>query len=107
MPPRVDLTPAQVLEVRRLWVAGESQQAIASEVGITMDTLKARLRDQLADLPKRPRTANSDRRGIEVTPEQIAIRAADCRARWTPDRWLPAPAVEAHRLGRMAAAPIE
>lgn len=107
MAQKVTLSPDQLLEARRLWLAGESQQGIAAAVGITIDTLKARLRDQLEDLPKRPRTANSERRGIEITPDEIAIRAAECRARWTPERWLPAPAVEAHRLGRMAAETIE
>jgi hypothetical protein len=104
---KVNLTDDQLLEARRMWSAGESQQSIASAIGISVDAFKARLRDQLVDLPKRPRTANSERRGIEVTPEEIAIRAAECRARWTPDRWLPAPAVEVHRLGRMAAETIE
>lgn len=107
MAQRVELTTDQVLEVRRLWVAGESQQSIATAVGVSVDAFKARLRDQLADLPARPRTTNSERRGIEVTPEQIAIRAAECRARWTPERWLPAPAVESHRLGRMAGQIVE
>ena len=104
---KVNLSAEQLLEVRRLWAAGESQQGIASAIGITVDTFKARLRDQLEDLPKRPRTANSERRGIEITPDEIAIRAAECRARWTPERWLPTPTVEAHRLGRMAAETIE
>ncbi len=102
MAQKVTLSPDQLLEARRLWLAGESQQGIAAAVGITIDTLKARLRDQLEDLPKRPRTANSERRGIEITPDEIAIRAAECRARWTPERWLPAPAVERDRLGRRA-----
>ena len=104
---KVNLSAEQLLEVRRLWAAGESQQGIASAIGVSVDAFKARLRDQLEDLPKRPRTANSERRGIEITPDEIAIRAAECRARWTPERWLPTPTVEAHRLGRMAAAPIE
>ena len=99
---KVNLTPDQLLEVRRLWAAGESQQGIASAISITVDTFKARLRDQLEDLPKRPRTANSERRGIEITPDEIAIRAAECRARWSEDRWLPAPTVERERLGRRA-----
>jgi hypothetical protein len=104
---RINLTPEQLLEVRRLWDAGESQQAIAAAVAVTVDTFKARLRDQLADLPPRSRRTNCERRGVEVTPEEIAIRAAECRARWTPDRWLPTPTVETHRLGRMASEVVE
>ena len=104
---KVNLTDDLILEARRMWADGESQQSIASAIGISVDAFKARLRDQLADLPARPRTANSDRRGIEVTPEQIAIRAAECRARWTSDRWLPALAVEGQRLGRRAGEAIE
>jgi hypothetical protein len=101
------LAPDQLVEVRRLWDAGESQQAIAAAIGVCVDAFKARLRDQLADLPPRPLRANSDRRGIEVTPEEIVFRAAECRARWTPDRWCATPASERDRLGRMAAQTIE
>jgi hypothetical protein len=104
---KVNLSAEQLLETRRLWPTGESQQGIASAIGITVDTFNARLLDQLADLPKRPRTAHSERRGIEITPDEIAIRAAECRARWTPERWLPTPTVEAHRLGRMAGERVE
>jgi hypothetical protein len=102
MPRRIDLTSEQIALVRRLWAEGESQQQIAAAIGIGFDTLKQRLRDQLTDLPKRSRTANSDRRGQELTPEEITLRCAEVRSRWPEERWLPLVQPDYSRLGRAA-----
>lgn len=65
------LTARQVRSVRRAWSAGETQGEIARTVGISIDTLKARLRDQLADLPKRRQRDGSGRRPDDPTEEEI------------------------------------
>jgi P27 family predicted phage terminase small subunit len=78
---KVTLSPDQLLEARRLWLAGESQQGIAAAVGITIDTLKARLRDQLEDLHR-------------LAPQLLAagvLRNGDCEALarlcWLHTQW--------------------
>lgn len=65
------LTEEQLRTVRELWNAGVTQGEVAEKVGLSMDTLKARLRDQLADLPPRPRRINSGRRARLPTEEEI------------------------------------
>jgi hypothetical protein len=81
------LDAAQCETVRRLWAAGEPAYSIASALGVSMDTLRARLRDQLRDLPKRPRAATSSRRGEDPTPEEIRRRCEALRATWGPERY--------------------
>jgi len=90
---RVKLTEAQVDLARRLWREGLYVHEIARRLGVGVDVLIARRRDQLADLPSRKR---GPRRGckptVDPTPEEIAERAAAIRATWTDadreDRWL-------------------
>lgn len=65
------LSAAQAKQVRAAWKAGETQQEIASRIGVSVDTLRARLRDQLVDLPRRGRGAGSRRSGIDPTEEEI------------------------------------
>jgi len=65
------LTARQIQQVRQAWMAGETQQQIASRIGVTVDTLKARLQDQLAGLPKRGRGAGGRRRPNDPTEEEI------------------------------------
>lgn len=86
------LTARQIKAISRAWEAGESQQEIARKVGITIDILKARLADQLADLPRRPRRACSGRRVSDPTPEEIYGRLTLIEQRaWSDeereDRW--------------------
>lgn len=68
---RKALTAQQCQAVRRAWLAGETQQEIANAIGITVDTLKARLEDQLAGLPKRGRGTGGRRRPNDPTEEEI------------------------------------
>jgi hypothetical protein len=83
------LASEQVAEARRLWDAGEPRDSIAMALGISVDTFRARLHDQLADLPKRERATNSARRGIDPTPTEIAAATARIREAWPIERFLP------------------
>ena len=90
----IRLTDDQVRTIRGLWATGESQSAIAVAAGISMDTLKARLRDQITDLPARDRRANSGRRGVDPSPAEIIHATALIRETWDESRWLPEPAAD-------------
>ena len=105
--PKRLLTTDELCLVEAAWAAGESEAMIAQAIGITIDSFRLRRKDQLRHLPARSRALNSGKRSPDPTPDAIAIRAAKCRARWTLERWLPAPTVEAHRLGRMAGDVVE
>lgn len=83
------LTADQIAIARGMWAAGATRDEIAFAIGITVDTLRARLRDQLADLPLRNRRANSGRRGIDPSPEEILRAACEIRAGWPDERFLP------------------
>lgn len=90
---RALLTPAQLKEARDAWVAGESQAEIARKIGVSIDTFRARLRDQLARLPARSRGGGSGRRGSDPTPEEIYGRLTLLeQASWSDeereDRWV-------------------
>jgi DNA-binding CsgD family transcriptional regulator len=65
------LTARQIQQVRQAWLAGETQQQIANAIGVSVDTLKARLQDQLASLPKRGRGTGGRRRPNDPTEEEI------------------------------------
>jgi hypothetical protein len=82
------LTGAQVNEIRRRWAAGETVAEITAATGLSVCRLKARLRDQLADLPQRDRRFGSGRRPAPPTEQEIHERAAMLRRSWPPDRWL-------------------
>jgi hypothetical protein len=89
MPRRTELSREQIDEARRLWVAGATADEIVAAIGISIDTFRARQRDQLHSLPPRDRRANSGRRGVDPTPQEIAVEAATLRASWPEDRFLP------------------
>ena len=90
-------TPAQVALASRLWLDGLYVHEIARRLGVGVDVLIARRRDQLAGLPARRR---GPRRGctptVDPTPEEIAERSAAIRATWTDAER------EERRLGRGA-----
>lgn len=101
MKPARLLTDGQVLEARRLWADGASRGEIATALGVSLDTLRAREADQLSDLPPRSRTLNSGRRGELPDEDEIRVRCAMLRRTWPAERYVPA---EEHgeRLGRLA-----
>jgi hypothetical protein len=65
------LTRDELRVVRVAWIAGETQGEIAARVGISIDTFRARLADQLSRLPPRPRRSASGRRTRDPTEEEI------------------------------------
>ena len=85
MADRLSLTADQVEAIRRLWAEGVGQSEICGRLGISVDRLRARLRDQLADLPARPRSANSGRRGRDPTEDEIEAACLEMRSRWTEE----------------------
>lgn len=68
---RQSLTPDQERAARAAWEAGQTQGEIARLIGVSVDTLRARFRDQLADLPDRNRRQGSGRRPEDPTEEEI------------------------------------
>ncbi len=101
MTPLKPLNDAQVAEARRLWAEGASRAEIAATLGISIDTLRAREADQLADLPRRSRWLNSGRRGELPDEEEIRVRCAMLRQSWPAERYTPA-TQDGERLGRLA-----
>ena len=101
MMPSRQLTDTQIVEARQLWAAGAPRADIAARLGISIDTLRAREADQLADLPRRTRWLNSGRRGEVPDEDEIRVRCAMLRQAWPEERYAPA-AQEGERLGRLA-----
>jgi hypothetical protein len=95
------LTKSQVALASRLWAEGVSRGEIATAIGITIDTLRAREADQLAGLPQRVRRMNSGRRGELPDADEIRLRCAMLRQAWPAERFIP-PWDGGERLGRMA-----
>jgi transposase-like protein len=89
---RLLLSADQLAIVRKAWRNGETQGEIARRLGVSVDTIRARLRDQLADLPKRGRGAGATRTGEDPTEEEIYGRLVLLeQAAWTDEdrdrRW--------------------
>ncbi len=82
------LTADQEQTIRAAWLAGATQGEISILADVSICRLRARLRDQLADLPPRDRRFGSGRRAAPPTPEEIAARAAMLRRAWPESRWL-------------------
>lgn len=93
------LSPEQEQQVRQLWAAGASRDEVARAAGVSTDMLIARLKDQLADLPRRGRGGNRRGASPDPTPDEILEATAELRKRWTPDRWLPPPREEIEAVG--------
>lgn len=86
------LTHRQICVVRKAWADGETQSEIAARIGVSVDTIRARLKDQLSDLPARNRGRLSRRRGVDPTEEEIYGRLVlAVQASWTDEerelRW--------------------
>jgi hypothetical protein len=82
------LTADQEKTIRAAWLAGATQGEISMLADVSICRLRARLRDQLADLPPRDRRFGSGRRAAPPTPEEIHERAAMLRHGWPAERWL-------------------
>lgn len=86
LPPRDDCSPSmmlsesQVAVVRELWAQGEPEHEIARAAGASVQLLRARLADQMADLPERSPAKTAD-----PTADEIKQRAAAARASWSTE----------------------
>jgi hypothetical protein len=103
MPKRRPLSEQQVADAHRLWAADASVDAIVVALGITRDVFRSRRHDQLADLPRRERAVNSGKRGVDPSPDEIALETAAFRAAWPDERFLPVDDSAACCGGRTAA----
>ena len=88
---RKTLTPDQEAAIRQVWAAGGTWMDAAGAAGIGVRLLRARLKDQLADLPRRGRGTGGGRRRkseeVDLCHEEIRLRAAWIRRSWGPDRY--------------------
>jgi hypothetical protein len=101
MPSRIYLTDEQCERARLLWAGGQAAHEVAAAIGVTFDTFRARMADQLADLPPRSRAMTSGRRGEDPSPDQIRVRTAMLRRSWPDERFFSVECT-AERLGRLA-----
>lgn len=79
------LTAVQESTVRRAIADGYTRDEAAALAGITPARLWARLRDQLADVRVGRGRRGKRREFVDPTEAEIAARAAEIRARWTPE----------------------
>lgn len=100
------LTPEQERAARDAFAEGGSRDDMARAAGVTVGLIRERLKDQLADLPKRGRGAPgmARRRGIAMPhPIEIAVECALIRQKWPPHRFGLVDELEEHdgnRFGR-------
>lgn len=86
---KILLSREQLASVRKAWRAGLRRDDVARAAGITVSRLTARLKDQLADLPRRGRGKGGGRRGEDNDPteEEIYGRLTlEVQARWTDEQ---------------------
>jgi hypothetical protein len=93
--PKKPLTAQQERRLRILITAGATRDEAAAEVGITRRHLDTRMMDQLRDLRVgQGRQRAGRKRGPggrlledwpELTPEELAARAAEVRESWTDE----------------------
>lgn len=89
------LTPRQEQAARQAWSRGLRRDQVASAAGITVARLVARLKDQLADLPRRGQGVGGGARGEEDDPSEEEIwgrLVLEVQARWSEEerdqRWM-------------------
>jgi hypothetical protein len=90
-PDRKLLSPEQLELARKLWAEGATRDEVCREIGVTVDRFQARLRDQLADLPRRGRGNGWRGPTADPTPAEIRMACAEFRKKWPAERWLPKP----------------
>jgi len=76
--PRKGSSVYSLAELQRLWAAGKTHQEIAAALGCS-EMYVSQLRER-HNLPRRRRAFHGPQED-DPTPEQIAERAAECRAR--------------------------
>jgi hypothetical protein len=77
----------QLAAIRQAWAEGASRQAAARAGGVSLALFNERLADQLADLPRRGQGCGKKPRLADPTPDEIALRAAQCRRLWDLERY--------------------
>jgi hypothetical protein len=82
------LTDDQVATIRQAWAAGRRRDEVCQLAGITLHVFEARRKDQLRDLPPRPKGIGGEHRGIPPSEVEIRLMTFEARQRWTPERWL-------------------
>jgi hypothetical protein len=80
------LDPAQERAVRAALADGGSWSEAAAAAGLTYSLLRQRRLDQLADV-RLGRGAGRKARHADPSREEIALRAAEVRRRWTEADW--------------------
>jgi hypothetical protein len=97
------LPPATEALLRRLLAEGQTQAAAAEKAGVSTDVLRARLRDQLADVPRRRPGPPKGYSGGDwhISAAEIRRRCAAIRETWPVERFLAAEVLDADRLGRI------
>lgn len=86
---RATLTDEQLRTIREAWAEGLRRDEIARMAGITIDTLSARLKDQLADLPKRGQGRGGGHRPEADDPSEEEIwgrLTKEIQAGWTDEQ---------------------
>lgn len=77
------LTAEQKRLIRSAWKRGATQAELARQLGLGLDLLRARIREQLPDLPRRGRGRGGGRRTTDPTEEEIYGRLTLLeQARW-------------------------
>lgn len=80
------LDPEQERAVRAALADGGSWSEAAAAAGISYSILRQRRHDQFGDVAIR-RGAGRKARHADPSPEEIALRAAEVRRRWTEAEW--------------------
>lgn len=93
-PPKQLLTDEQAQRVRQAWSEGLRRDEVAAAAGITVARLVARLKDQLADLPRRGQGVGGGARRENDDPSEEEIwgrLVLEQQAKWTEEereqRW--------------------
>lgn len=85
------LTPEEIEVVEGLWTEGAPRATIADEINVSVYWLDEQRWEgrQLSHLPKRVKGAGGGKwergKNMDPTPEEIAQRAAEVRARWSEE----------------------
>lgn len=99
------LTPDQERIIREAWAAGIRRDDVCRMAGVSLHVFEARRKDQLANLPPRPRGVGGRYRCPLPSPVEIKLAAHEARQRWSEERWLGLDPLPDPPLGMSAAPP--